>query len=114
MVYSTAYLGITWVVSDQIPSIENIWRGTTAKHRCKEPKECHSSTKQELGYTLVPAMHAQESRTGLKFYHLFLHVFIFVCHKKMFPTNIFMLSEPTKLKLTHRVETTLKCEYLAG
>ena len=55
---STAYLGMTRVVSSQSPRIENIRHGATAKCNRKEPKQCHNSTKDELGYTLLPTMHA--------------------------------------------------------
>ena len=55
---STAYLGMTRVVSGQFPHIENVWHGDTAKRDCEEPKEHHNSTKGELGYTLIPTMHA--------------------------------------------------------
>ena len=58
-----AHLGMTWVVSDQFPCIENIRRNAMAKRDRKEPKERHihtciySSTKGELGYTLIATMH---------------------------------------------------------
>ena len=55
---SAAYLGMTRVVSGQLPHIENIRCGATAKGNCKEPKEHHSSTKRELGYTLIPTIYA--------------------------------------------------------
>ena len=55
---STVYLGITRVVSGQFLRIENVRRGNTAKRDCEEPKEHHNSTKGELGYTLIPTMHA--------------------------------------------------------
>ena len=54
---STAYLGMTRVVLGQFPCIENIQRGNTAKHDSEEPKQHHNSTKGELGYTLIPALH---------------------------------------------------------
>ena len=50
---STAYLGMTQVVSGQFLHIENIWCNAMAKHDREEPKEHHSSTKGELGYTLI-------------------------------------------------------------
>ena len=49
---------MTRVVSGQFPRIENIRRGATAKRDREEPKEHHSSTKGELGYTLIPNIHA--------------------------------------------------------
>ena len=55
---STAYLGMTQVVSGQFLCIENIRCGATAKRNRVEPKEHHSSTKGELGHTLIPTMHA--------------------------------------------------------
>ena len=55
---STAYLGMTRVVSGQYLRIENIRRGATAKRDREEPKEHHNSTKRELGYTLIPTIHA--------------------------------------------------------
>ena len=54
---STAYLGMTQVVSGQFPRIENVQCRDTAKHNCEEPKEHHNLTKGELGYTLIPALH---------------------------------------------------------
>ena len=54
---STAYLGMTWVVSGQFPRIENVQHGDTPKCDHEEPKEHHNSTKEELGYTLIPALH---------------------------------------------------------
>ena len=59
--YRTAYLGMTRVVSGQFPCIENIQHGATAKLDCEEPKEHHSSTKEELGYTLIPTMHTMST-----------------------------------------------------
>ena len=55
---STAYLGMTRVVSGQFARIENVRRGNTAKRDREEAKEHHNSTKGELGYTLIPTMHA--------------------------------------------------------
>ena len=78
--YRTVYL-MTQVVSGQFLRIENIQRGAIAKHDCKEPKEHHSSTKGELGYTLIP-MHlacleyAGEFR-GLEFSLSFLIIIMF-------------------------------------
>lgn len=41
--------------SCQFMRIENIWHGTTAKHSCIELKPyIRSSTKLELGYTVIP------------------------------------------------------------
>ena len=57
---STVHLGMTQVVSGQFPRIENIRRNAMAKHNSKEPKEHHSSTKGELGYTMISAMHGLE------------------------------------------------------
>ena len=57
MVYIMQYLGMTWVVSSQFLRIENVRRGDTAKRDCEEPKEHHNSTKGELGYILIPALH---------------------------------------------------------
>ena len=49
---STVYLGMIWVVLDQFRECEH-----TAWHHAnrdrEEPKERHSSTKVELGYTLI-------------------------------------------------------------
>ena len=55
---STAYLGMTWVVSGQFPRIENIRCDAMAKRDREGPKEQHSSTKGEMGYTLIPTMYA--------------------------------------------------------
>ena len=55
---NTAYLGMTRVVSGQVPRIENIRRDAMAKCDSEGPKEHHSSTKGELGYTLIPTMYA--------------------------------------------------------
>ena len=59
---STAYLGMTQVVSGQFPRIENIQHGATAKCDREELKEHHTSTKRELGYTLIPTIHAYRVR----------------------------------------------------
>ena len=55
---SAAYLGMTRVVSGQFARIENVRRGNTAKRDREEAKEHHNSIKGELGYTLIPTMHA--------------------------------------------------------
>ena len=55
---STAYLEMIRVVSGQYLRIENIRHSATTKRDCEEPKEHHSSTKRELGYTLIPTIHA--------------------------------------------------------
>ena len=55
---STVYLGMTRVVSGQFPCIVNARHCTMAKRDREEPKEHHSSTKGELGYTLIPTMYA--------------------------------------------------------
>ena len=54
---STAYLGMTRVVSGQFPCIENVRHGNMAKRDREEPKEHHNLTKGELCYTLIPALH---------------------------------------------------------
>lgn len=54
----TAYLGMTLVFLGQLEHFKNIRRGATAKRSCEEQKQHHRLTKCELGYTLIPTMHA--------------------------------------------------------
>ena len=55
---SSAYLGMIQVASGQFLFIENIRCSAMAKRDRKEPKECHSSTKGELVFSLITSMHA--------------------------------------------------------
>ena len=111
---------MTQVVSGQFPRTENIQHSAMAKRDHEEPKEHQSSTKGELGYTLIPPCmprvcgSREPSLEALNFHHLFhIHILIVVRHKKMFPAIFSALTGLTELKLAQSTGTMPNCEYLA-
>ena len=79
---STAYLGMTRVVSGQFQHFENTWRGITAKRSRKEQKEHYSSTKVKAGLHIythhVRLERAQETRTKFSGFEFSSSFFIFI------------------------------------